>query len=63
VIENPSDQPNIGWARHHCDIGNNTNEKMKIITITGEPGSEVVFSYGDLKNGDLRKRFKLYVKK
>ena len=64
VIENPSFQSNIGWKRSNCDIGNgNKNEKMKNITITGEPGSKVVFSYGDLDNGNLRKRFVLYVKK
>lgn len=64
VIENPSFQSNIGWRRSNCDIGNgNKNEKMKNITITGEPGSRVVFSYGDLDNGNLRKRFVLYVKK
>jgi len=64
VIENPSFQPNIGWARTNCDIGNGSkNDKMKNITITGEPGSTVVFSYGDLNNRDLRKKFVLYVKK
>lgn len=64
VIENPSYQPNIGWAQTNCDIGNGSkNDKMKNITITGEPGSTVVFSYGDLNNRDLRKKFVLYVKK
>lgn len=64
VIENPSFQPNIGWASTNCDIGNGPrNDKMKNITITGKPGSTVVFAYGDLNNRDLRKRFYLYVKK
>lgn len=64
VIENPSFQSGIGWKYSNCGSGTNEkNEKMKNITITGEPGSTVVFSYGDLTNRDLRKRFELYVKK
>lgn len=63
-IENPSFQSGIGWRYSRCEGGTGAkNEKMKNITITGEPGTTVVFSYGDLNDGNLRKRFILYVKK
>ena len=64
VIENPSSTKNIGWKNNSkCEIANGSkNEEMKNITITGEPGSTVRFSYGDLTNIDLRKKFELYVK-
>lgn len=64
VIENPRFQSNIGWKSSNCDMGNGTrNDKMKNITITGMPGSTVIFSYGDLNDINLRKKFVLYVKK
>ncbi len=63
-IENPIFQSGIGWRYSRCEGGTGAkNEKMKNITITGEPGTTVVFSYGDLNNGNLRKKFVLYVKK
>lgn len=63
VVENPSFQSGIGWKYSKCKGGTgDKNEKMKNITITGEPGATVVFSYGDLNNRDLRKKFVLYVK-
>ena len=63
-IENPSFESGIGWKYSKCEGGTGgKNEKMKNITITGDPGSTVVFSYGNLENKELRKRFVLYVKK
>ena len=62
-IKNPIFQSGIGWKYSRCESGTGAkNEKMKNIRITGEPGTTVVFSYGDLNDGNLRKRFFLYVK-
>ena len=63
VIENPSSQSGIGWKYTNCegDTGD-SNVSIKNITITGEPGTTVVFSYGDLKDIKLRKKFYLNVK-
>ncbi len=63
VIENPSYGHGIGWKYAKC-VGTNKekNDKIKDITINGDPGSTVVFSYGNLQDRNLRKRFVLYVK-
>lgn len=61
VIENPDFQQGIGWKYSNC-CGTSKNDEDKYIIINGNPGSKIVFSYGNLQDINLRKKFVLYVK-
>lgn len=59
VIQNPEMKSSgYGWCYSNCK-GDKGNKREVTVTVGTDINKQVVFSYGNLENGNLRKKFRL----